>query len=70
MLRRTTIALFLTLTLVLLPRAAVQAQDNGLSDQVRTMALHATEGIEAAEAQNATVIAREVLELEAYWSAL
>ncbi|HRW46446.1 MAG TPA: FTR1 family protein [Caldilinea sp.] len=70
MLRRTTIALFLTLTLVLLPRAAVQAQDNGLSDQVRTMALHATEGIEAAEAQDATVIAREVLELEAYWSAL
>lgn len=34
------------------------------------MALHAAEGIEAAEAQDATVIAREVLELEAYWSAL
>jgi len=70
MIRRTTIALFLTLTLALLPRAAVKAQDSGLSDQVRTMALHATEGIEAAEAQDAAVIEREVLELEAYWSAL
>lgn len=68
--RRTTIAILLILALAVLHAMPAYAQDGDLSNQVRAMALHAAEGAEAAEVQDAAVIAREVIELEAYWSAL
>lgn len=70
MMRRTTMLVVLALAFALVPLAPALAQSTALSEQVKAMAFHAAEGAEAAEQNDAAVIQREVLELQAYWSAL
>ncbi|HQY92146.1 FTR1 family protein [Caldilinea sp.] len=71
MMRQTTMAGFmLALALLLMQGLPAQAQSTSLSNQVAMLAFHASEGAEAAAQNDAGVIAREVLELQAFWAAL